>query len=182
MDWTHTPCIGRWSLNHQGSSLQLVFTKYLFCSKSGTNDDLFLVPTFKRASQVAQWVKNPPANAGGTGDLILILGLERSPGGRYGNPLQYSCLENPMNRGVWWATVQRATKIQTRLKQLSTHAHTFKELPFLWGGRRLHSDYVLPLRGALDAQRKNKLRQPRAAENEASQTLKDRVEWAWLSR
>ena len=125
--------IGRrilYHLSHQGR-LQLVFTKYLFCSKSGTNDDLFLVPTFKRASQVAQWVKNPPANAGGTGDLILILGLERSPGGGYGNPLQYSCLENPMNRGVWWATVQRATKIQTRLKQLSMHAHTFKELPFL---------------------------------------------------
>ena len=179
MDWTHSPCIGRWSLNHQGSPLQLEFTEYLFCAKSGTSDDLFLVPTFKRASQVAQWVKNPPANAGDTGDLILILGLERSSGGGYGNPLQYSCLENPMNRRVWWATVQRATKSQ---KQLNTHAHTFKELPFLWGGSRLHIDYVLPLRGALDAQRKDEWRQPRAAENEASQTLKDRVAWAWLSR
>ena len=89
----------------------------------------FNVPyQWQGTSQVALGVKNPPANAGDTGDLILILGLERSSGGGYGNPLQYSCLENPMNRGVWWATVQRATKSQ---KQLNTHAHTFRELPFL---------------------------------------------------
>ena len=46
-------------------------------------------------------VKNPPANAG---DEVLILGLGRFPGGGHGNPLQYSCLENPMDRGAWWAT------------------------------------------------------------------------------
>ena len=45
------------------------------------------------ASQVAQWLKNPPGNAG---DIGLIPGSRRSPGGGYGNPLQYSCLENPM--------------------------------------------------------------------------------------
>ena len=55
-------------------------------------------------------VKNPPANAG---DLDLILGLGRSPGGGNGNPLQYSCLENSMDRGAWWATVQEAIKNQT---------------------------------------------------------------------
>ena len=49
-------------------------------------------------------VKNPPANAG---DSNLIPGLGRSPGEGNGNPLQYSCLENPMNRGDWWATVPR---------------------------------------------------------------------------
>ena len=48
-------------------------------------------------------VKNPPANAG---DVGSIPGLGRSPGGGHGNPLQYSCLENPMNRGAWQATVQ----------------------------------------------------------------------------
>ena len=53
-------------------------------------------------------------------DMDLILGLERSPGGGHGNPLQYSCLENPMDRGVWWATVYGAAKSRTRLKQLST--------------------------------------------------------------
>ena len=49
------------------------------------------------------------------GDLVLIPGLGRSPGEGNGNPLQYSCLENPMDRGVWWATVHGVTKSQTRL-------------------------------------------------------------------
>jgi len=52
-------------------------------------------------------VKNPPANAG---DTSLIPGLERSPGVGNGNPLQYSCLENPIDRGTWRATVRRAAK------------------------------------------------------------------------
>ena len=56
------------------------------------------------ASQVAQWQKNLPANAGNTGDAGLIPGSGRSPGGGHGNPLQYSCLENPMDRGAWQAT------------------------------------------------------------------------------
>ena len=54
-------------------------------------------------------VKNPPANAG---DVGLIPGSGRSPGGGNGNPLQYSCLENPMDRGAWLVTVQRVTKSQ----------------------------------------------------------------------
>ena len=49
------------------------------------------------------------------GDLGSIPGLGRSPGGGQGNPLQYSCLENPMDRGAWWATVRGVTKSQTRL-------------------------------------------------------------------
>ena len=56
-----------------------------------------------KASQVARWVKNPPANAVGTGNTGLLPGSGRSPGGRNGNPLQYSCLENPMDRGGWQA-------------------------------------------------------------------------------
>ena len=51
-----------------------------------------------------------------------IIGLERSPGGEHGSPLQYSCLESPMDRGAWRATVHRVTKGWTRLKQLSMHA------------------------------------------------------------
>ena len=50
-------------------------------------------------------VNNPPANAEDAGNTSLIPGFGRSPGGGYGNPLQYSCLENPMDRGAWWATV-----------------------------------------------------------------------------
>ena len=61
-------------------------------------------------------VKNPPANAGDAGDMGLIPGSGISPGGEHGNPLQYSCLENPMDRGAWWAVVHRVTKSQTGLK------------------------------------------------------------------
>ena len=53
-------------------------------------------------------VKNPPASAGDLRDMGSIPGLGGSPGGWNGNPLQYSCLENPMDRGVWWAIVHRA--------------------------------------------------------------------------
>ena len=66
-------------------------------------------------------VKNPPANAD-VGDAGLIPGLGRFPGGVRGNPLQYSCLEHPMDRGAWRATVYGVTKSWTRLKRLSTCA------------------------------------------------------------
>ena len=52
-------------------------------------------------------VKNLPANAGDIRDIGSVPGLGKSPGGGYGNPLQYSCLENPMDRGDWQATVHR---------------------------------------------------------------------------
>ena len=76
------------------------------------------------ASWVVLVVKNPPANAGHIRDTDLILGSEGFPGGGHGNPLQHSCPEYPMDRGVWWAMVHRVTKSQTRLKRLSTQAHT----------------------------------------------------------
>ena len=67
-------------------------------------------------------VKNPSANAG---DVGSIPGSGRFPGGRHGNPLQYSYLENPMDGGAWRAIVHRVTKSQTPLKWLSTHTfHT----------------------------------------------------------
>ena len=64
-------------------------------------------------------VKNPPSNAGDAGS---IPGLGRSPGGGHGNPLQYSYLENPLDRGAWQIIVHWDEKSQTRLKQLSKHA------------------------------------------------------------
>ena len=67
-------------------------------------------------------VKNPTANAGDIRDVGLIPGLERSPGGEPGNPLQYSCLENPTDREVWRATVHGVAKSQTQPKRLSMHA------------------------------------------------------------
>ena len=61
-------------------------------------------------------VKNSPAIAVVIRGAGLISGLGRSPGGGHGNPLQYSCLENPMDRGAWRATVHRVAKSQTQLK------------------------------------------------------------------
>ena len=58
-------------------------------------------------------VKNLPTNAGDTRDVGSIPGLGRSPGGRQGNPLQYSCLENPMDREAWQATVHRVAESDT---------------------------------------------------------------------
>ena len=66
-------------------------------------------------------VKNLPTNAGDVRDLGLIPGSGRSPRGGHGNPLEYSCLENPTHRGAWWAAVRAVAKCQTRLKQLSMH-------------------------------------------------------------
>jgi len=55
-------------------------------------------------------VKNPPCNAGNLKDAGLIPGWRRSPGEGHGNPLQYSCLQNPTDRGTWRATVHRIAK------------------------------------------------------------------------
>ena len=79
-------------------------------------------PAVVRASQVALVLKNPTANEGDIGDTGLIPGLGRSPGGGQDNPLQYSCLENPMDRGAWLARVHRVAKNETQLKGLSTYA------------------------------------------------------------
>ena len=65
-------------------------------------------------------VKNLLPNAGDRRDSGLIPGSGRCPGGGHGNPLQYSCLENPMDRGAWQAVVHRVIRSRTRLKQLST--------------------------------------------------------------
>ena len=64
-------------------------------------------------SQVALVVRNSPANAGDIKDAGSMSGLGRSPGGRHGNALQYSCLENPMERGVWQSIVHRVAKSRT---------------------------------------------------------------------
>ena len=82
----------------------------------------------------ASVVKNPPVNAGDTGDASLIPGLGRSPGGGHGNPLQYSCLENPVDRGAWWATVHRVEKSRMQLKPLSTRLHVYG-LPKWFSGK-----------------------------------------------
>ena len=79
--------------------------KYLFC----------ITRPRRGASQVELVVKNPSAKVEVTGDMGYIPGLEIFPGGGTGNPFQYSCMGNSMDRGAWWATVHRVAKSQTRL-------------------------------------------------------------------
>ena len=71
-------------------------------------------------------VKNPPASGGDSRDVGLIPESGRSAGGGHGSPLQYSCLQNPLDRAAWWAAVHGVTKSRTRLKRLSTHAHCWQ--------------------------------------------------------
>ena len=100
----------------------------------------------KRASEVASVIKNPPANTRDIRDASLILGSRRSPGGGHSNPLQYSCLENPMDRGAWWATVRRVAKSWTWLKWLSVHIYKEKNDPassFFTGPQKLFGGIVL---------------------------------------
>ena len=65
-----------------------------------------------------------PANAGAITDWGLIPELGRSPGVGNGNPHQYFCLEDPMNRGAWWATVHMVAKSQTQLKRHSISSNS----------------------------------------------------------
>ena len=73
-------------------------------------------------------VKNLPTNAGDVRDVGSVPGLGRSPGEGLGNPLQYSCLDNPLDRGAWRATVHRVTQSQTRLEGFSMHTQ-FQKTP-----------------------------------------------------
>ena len=116
----------------------------------------YLEPKWESLSRASQ-VKNPPANAR---DMGSIPGLGRSPGGGHGNPRQYSCLENPMDRGAWRATVHRISKSQTRKLQVrSLHACNLARMqesprtihPFLyrswevtWGHKDFTSAFWLP--------------------------------------
>ena len=76
--------------------------------------------------------KESTCNAGAAGDAGSISGSGRSPGGGHGNPLQYSCLEKPLDRGAWWATVHDVVKSWTGVKRehtrTHTHTHTHKML------------------------------------------------------
>ena len=71
-------------------------------------------------------VKNLPANAGDTGDAGSIPGLGRPPGEGNDNPLQYSCLNKPMDKGEWWATVHGVTKSWTGLRDQVQHSATWE--------------------------------------------------------
>ena len=77
---------------------------------------LFILFFFFLTSKVVPVVKDPPANTGDIRNMGSTPGLGRSPGEGHGNSLQHSCLENPIDRGAWQATVLRVTQSQTQLK------------------------------------------------------------------
>ena len=113
-------CLNVWSfLTCVESTEELVEGIFNFCLV------LHAVHLFCWASQVALMVKNPHAKARAARDVGSIPGWGRSLEEGLGNLLLYSCLESPMDRGAWWATVRKVTKSRTRLKRLSTHAFTF---------------------------------------------------------
>ena len=84
---------------------------------------------FETLARLPQWLIGKESTCS-VGDAGSIPGSGRSPGGGHGNPLQYSCLENPMDRGAWQAVVQRVAKSQTQLKQLSMHKAVDPTSPF----------------------------------------------------
>jgi len=89
-----------------------------------------------------QWLsskKKSPCNAGATGDVGLIPGLGRSPRGWHSNPLQYSCLENPMDREACWAAVHSIAKSQTCLRWLNTHTGSFYFFLVGWCSRHVRT-------------------------------------------
>ena len=99
-------------------------------SNLGFSTDRCFTPVSVRPSEWI-WAESPEWESGESsfsaldaGDAGSVPGSGRHPGERHGSSFQYSYLENPMNRGVWWATVNRVAKSQTGLKWLSTHAHT----------------------------------------------------------
>ena len=102
----HWFCILPFSLTHLGYLCKSEIYKFFSL--------IFMTKFFPGGSAVKE-------SAYSAGDMGLIPVLGRAPKGGNGNPLRYSCLENPMDRGAWWAKVHRVTKSWTRLKQLSTH-------------------------------------------------------------
>ena len=117
-DWTLVFCKGRRILYCRATKEALRdYFKNLFPSEQmyfiRKENDLFWSPSRENP----KWLKNPPANVGATGDTGSIPALGRSPGGRNGNPFQYTCLDNLMDREAWQRTIYGVAKSQTRLNK-----------------------------------------------------------------
>ena len=91
------------------------------CEQSSFYYPIYILPLCRTVFPGGSVVKDPPANAG---DASLIPELGRSPGEGNGNPLQYSCLENSVDRGAWWATVHGVAKESEMTNQLSNNKNT----------------------------------------------------------
>ena len=102
----------------------------------GAKKSFWFVTIQSRASQEALVVKNPSASAGDMRDEGSILGPGRYPGGGHGNPCQYACLGNSMDREAWQATVHRVAQSQTRQKRLSMQHAQFRVKHFPLAGEK----------------------------------------------
>ena len=111
-----------WPMDREQGACVILISEYLFDSpcQRPWRKSVDIVKTVPNGLVV----KNLPANEGDTGDADSIPRLGRSLGGENGNPLQYSCLENPMERGAWWAVVFGVTKSWTWLEPLSVDMST----------------------------------------------------------
>ena len=146
---TCAPALEAWSLelDHQGSpdfpcfwwldSFEGRLVGYL------VERPLIFSSIVLRPSQAALVVKNPPANA----SRCKRCGSGISPEGGHGNPLQYSCRKNLMDRGTWWATIHRVAQSQSQRKQLSIHGVVLKVRPgwWAWGGRPQGEELSQPI-------------------------------------
>ena len=110
-----------WPLLRESDGCELGLEQWSFCNIY--TYEIIMMYIITRAFQVVLEVKKTQLPKQEKWDMDSVPGSGRSPGAGHGNPLQYSCLENPKDRGAWWATVLKATKSQTWLKRHSTHAY-----------------------------------------------------------
>ena len=113
-------CVYKWDWHAVGFAVVVVMFSYQILLESYYSCDLWYSFICNRASQMALVVKNPPANAE-VRNAGSVHGSGGSPGGGFDYALQYSCLENPIDRGAWRATIHRVTQSQTQLKWQHEH-------------------------------------------------------------
>ena len=129
--WVHGEKAAVWKYRfHQNQTiLAPKFETYSIQNYKKTNLHSLTQPAYMAFFFNQLWVvKNLTAKAGDIRDTGLISGWGRSPGGRHGNPLHYPCLENPMDRGISWATVHEVAKSRTRLSDLALCRWTSRAL------------------------------------------------------